>query len=106
MLGTRSVNPPRATAALEELRREAALLGRQQEEGARRGGGGEQALDRAGIEARAREPARLVLGEPRVADLVQFRPDRVARAPKVGEPGLGAPVPREQIGRASCRERV
>src|SRR5207247_1008674 len=55
-----------------------------------------QPLDHAGVEAVAREPAGLVLSDPLFTHAVELGRDRLARAAEVGEPRVGAPVPRER----------
>src|SRR5574341_1093285 len=85
----------RDTLSREERAREPSFLRRHDGDADRRAGKAAEALDRARVEAMALEPADLVLRDPRVADAVELGADYLAHASEVGEPRLGAPVPRQ-----------
>src|SRR5213076_3603461 len=78
----------------EELSREASLLGGHDDEADRCVGEAAQPLDHARVKAVAREPAGLVPRDPLVTHAVELAPDGLGHAPEVGEPRVGAPVPR------------
>src|SRR3989454_1080647 len=104
-----SMGDPRPEVAAEprereELPRESSLLGGHHDDADRSAAEAAEPLDHAPVEAMALEPASLVPRDPLVTHAVELGPDGLARGSEVGEPRVGAPLPRE-LGLGRSREQ-